>query len=641
MKHLYFILFTLSSFVAFGQLDSTVEGDRNAVFEPVQEDSLVGGSRETYKFPLGWFVETQSGWDTLNMGLSLEVEQALWGEATNQRNWDWTKRRSSALGGLVYSPLDFAQLPELDGRYSWLSREVNRPERTIASAPRSTLSYRSGLGGGQQFGLEVLSPAAQFDQLYLDYQRTNALGFYQNEGSDGHDLFLQYVRHDSLSGQERDFVRVRFFQQNAGGNGGLQFPELFESNVPSLRRNFSVVYAGGSFGETETEWTYGRKLGRNWQAEATLGRDAWHVNNGMNEREYYWDSTDAGAELKNRLVYYDDSVRLDRAVLKLAHEGIKMGKWALRPELSAGMEWYSSDVLGWDGFRVDSSNAVASFDGVVSPLVRLGGQLDRKGQKWGGQWLVHGDVQVHAVGYNAGSYQSLVQTSWEGAGTLEVMAEWRSSARRRMYRWEQLYGFGYDWNQIDQVFFADSWKLSVQRGRVWKYGVSADVHSLRNFRTGTGFSELTAYNGWIGVARAHLASDREGWNAAVEAYGTAKSADGGVALPRWGGFGEVNYTREIGQKFQLKAGLNTSVEAAFYTPTYLVGVPIWTLQDEVLAGSYPWTTVFMDFRIGSFVGGVRVLNAFEGLGNYTYYAYGTVPRSDRWVQISARWTLFN
>jgi len=35
------------------------------------------------------------------------------------------------------------------------------------------------------------------------------------------------------------------------------------------------------------------------------------------------------------------------------------------------------------------------------------------------------------------------------------------------------------------------------------------------------------------------------------------------------------------------------------------------------------------------------VNALEGLTDYNYYAFGTTPRTDRWVQLSARWTLFN
>ena len=65
------------------------------------------------------------------------------------------------------------------------------------------------------------------------------------------------------------------------------------------------------------------------------------------------------------------------------------------------------------------------------------------------------------------------------------------------------------------------------------------------------------------------------------------------------------------------------------------------MQTDYLAGSYPWATTYFEARIANFVGAVRIINALEGLTPYTYYAYGSTPRSDRWVQVSARWTLFN
>ena len=50
-----------------------------------------------------------------------------------------------------------------------------------------------------------------------------------------------------------------------------------------------------------------------------------------------------------------------------------------------------------------------------------------------------------------------------------------------------------------------------------------------------------------------------------------------------------------------------SVEDAFYTPTYLIGVPIWSLQEEHLAGLYPWSTIYFEARIANFIGGIRVV----------------------------------
>jgi hypothetical protein len=36
-----------------------------------------------------------------------------------------------------------------------------------------------------------------------------------------------------------------------------------------------------------------------------------------------------------------------------------------------------------------------------------------------------------------------------------------------------------------------------------------------------------------------------------------------------------------------------------------------------------------------------VVNALEGLTSYNYFAFGATPRTDRWIQLSARWSLFN
>ena len=210
-----------------------------------------------------------------------------------------------------------------------------------------------------------------------------------------------------------------------------------------------------------------------------------------------------------------------------------------------------------------------------------------------------------------------------------------------MYRFEQLYGYSYDLRTIDVPYFKNEGKVHWVSGDKWKkegvlYG--AQMSGMRYFES---FDQLSTWDGMYGRVQLGVSSNDEGWNACVQGYGAYKSSFGGFATPNWGGFTEVNYKTSIGTKFEWKAGISISVEDAFYAPTYLVGVPIWAMQTDYLAGSYPWATAFFEARIANFVGAVRIINALEGLAPYTYYAYGSAPRSDRWVQVSARWTLFN
>jgi hypothetical protein len=190
-------------------------------------------------------------------------------------------------------------------------------------------------------------------------------------------------------------------------------------------------------------------------------------------------------------------------------------------------------------------------------------------------------------------------------------------------------------------YFKNEGKAHWILGEKWKkegvvYG--AQMSGMRYFES---FDQLATWDGVYGRVQLGVSSNDEGWNACVQGYGAYKSSFGGFVTPNWGGFTEVNYKTSIGNRFELKAGVNVSIEDAFYTPTYLVGVPIWAMQTDHLAASYPWATAFFEARIANFIAGVRVVNALEGLADYNYYAFGAIPRTDRWVQVSARWTLFN
>ena len=249
-------------------------------------------------------------------------------------------------------------------------------------------------------------------------------------------------------------------------------------------------------------------------------------------------------------------------------------------------------------------------------------------------------VNYNALGYNAGAFDASVSAKiFSMPGTLSL--QWNILRQPHMYRFEQLYGYSYDLRTVDVPYFKNEGKAHWESGEKWKkegvlYG--AQMSGMRYFES---FDQLSTWDGMYGRVQLGVSSNDEGWNACVQGYGAYKSSFGGFATPNWGGFTEVNYKTSIGTKFEWKAGINMSIEDAFYAPTYLVGVPIWAMQTDYLAGSYPWATTYFEARIANFVGAVRIINALEGLAPYTYYAYGSTPRSDRWVQLSARWTLFN
>jgi lysozyme family protein len=305
--------------------------------------------------------------------------------------------------------------------------------------------------------------------------------------------------------------------------------------------------------------------------------------------------------------------------------------------LHTGLEHLQSNSLGWDGFRSDSVHYTEAFSSEVTPFVRGHVMLSTTSRSLNKYRAI---LKYNAIGYNAGAFDALVSAKiFSMPGTLSL--QWNILRQPQMYRFEQLYGYSYDLRTVDVPYFKNEGKAHWVSGSKWKkegvlYG--AQMSGMRYFES---FDQLSTWDGMYGRVQLGVSSNDEGWNACVQGYGAYKSSFGGFATPNWGGFTEVNYKTSIGTKFEWKAGINMSIEDAFYAPTYLVGVPIWAMQTDYLAGSYPWATTYFEARIANFVGAVRIINALEGLAPYTYYAYGSTPRSDRWVQLSARWTLFN
>ena len=247
---------------------------------------------------------------------------------------------------------------------------------------------------------------------------------------------------------------------------------------------------------------------------------------------------------------------------------------------------------------------------------------------------------MNLLGFNAGGYDlrnKVTIAKLPGNFSVGVNLLYQP----QMYRFEQLYGYSYDFRDVEVSYFKNEARIDWKQGERWNKELLLYGAQIRGMRYLESFDELATWDGSYSRAQVGITSDRKGLNVSVQGYGAYKSSFGGFATPNWGGFTEVNYKTSIGTRFELKAGVNVSIEDAFYTPTYLVGVPIWAMQTDHLAGSYPWATAFFEARIANFIAGVRVVNALEGLADYNYYAFGATPRTDRWVQLSARWTLFN
>ncbi|MCH1401728.1 MAG: hypothetical protein L7U78_04310, partial [Schleiferiaceae bacterium] len=564
-----------------------------------------------------------------------------------QDSWNWTQRENSAIGGLSYNSLEPFEQSGLDGWHRFSQSYLQMPDGFRSSSPRSDLRLLTGIGGGQVFGITALAPVDSAKQLYVDYLRNNTLGMYRNEGTDGHELQFSLKQLDSYNIWTQAKLEVGYFNSRSGQNGGLSSPSLFESNVPTLRRNYAIVDGVGALFEEELNVTYWKKrdLGYNQDLAGSISFNSrrWAVNNSNSASEYFWDSTGTAPLVKQRTLRYSDSLRLTKAQVDLDY--IRIFPWnnsigqalVLQACLYTGLEHLQSNSLGWDGFRSDSVRSTEAFSTEVSPFVRGHVMLSLPNLSSNKYRAI---LKYNAIGYNAGAVNAQVRANLRvGSGNLEL--QWNILRQPHMYRFEQLYGYSYDLRTIDVPYFKNEGKAHWVSGSKWKkegvlYG--AQMSGMRYFES---FDQLSTWDGMYGRVQLGVSSNGEGWNACVQGYGAYKSSFGGFATPNWGGFTEVNYKTSIGTKFEWKAGINISVEDAFYTPTYLVGVPIWAMQTDYLAGSYPWAITYFEARIANFIGAVRIINALEGLAPYTYYAYGSTPRSDLWVQVSARWTLFN
>jgi len=636
--------FVLLSTSMVGQVDSTLVEDADTVESLPNIGVKVDGHRyAAYPYNRkGYYLYQNQRWDSLTVLLDERAEDQIW----LQNSWNWTQRENSAIGGLSYNSLEPFEQSGLDGWHRFSKSYLQMPGAFRSSSPRSDLRLHTGIGGGQVFGITALAPVDSAKQLYVDYLRNNTLGLFRNEGTDGHELQFSLKQLDSYNILTESKLEVSYFNSRSGQNGGLSNPTLFESNVPTLRRNYAISDAVGTLFEEELNvkyWTK-RDLSNNQDLLASISFNSrsWAVNNSNSASEYFWDSTGNAPILEQRTLRYSDSLRLTRAQVELDY--VRFYPWnrigqalVVQTGLYTGLEHLQSNSLGWDGFRSDSVHYTEAFSTEVTPFLRghvMLSTTDRSLNKY------KAILKYNALGYNAGALDAMVRAKLRlGSGNLEL--QWNILHQPHMYRFEQLYGYSYDLRTVDVPYFKNEGKAHWVSGDKWKkegvlYG--AQMSGMRYFES---FDQLSTWDGMYGRVQLGVSSNDEGWNARVQGYGAYKSSFGGFATPNWGGFTEVNYKTSIGTRFEWKAGITISVEDAFYAPTYLVGVPIWAMQTDYLAGSYPWATTYFEARIANFVGAVRIINALEGLAPYTYYAYGSTPRSDRWVQVSARWTLFN
>lgn len=578
--------------------------------------------------------------DSLTLSLNSRAENEIW----RSNSTEWFVRENSAIGGIQYDALNPYISPALDGWHQFSRSYLRMPNYHSASSPKTDLTVLTGIGGGQLFGLKTMSPVDSAKQLWVDYLRSNALGLYRNEGTDGHELNIK-MRQDGVYKDGKRTLPLHgfefsFFNARSGQHGGLNSPDFFESNVPTLRRNLSVDNNHGELYEERLRFMYYRHL-MDITLKAQLRSVAWAVQNDLQQTEYYWDSTTVEPELDSRTLYYNDSLRLTSAEVVLHYDKISGILSATRAyyalQTYAGIENLVSNSGGWDAFRADSIATTASFSSNLQPYVRAQGILALNREN---AFSFRGTYVVHLLGFNAGGYNLRNKVSILKFPS-EFSVEVNLLYQPQMYRFEQLYGYSYDFRDIEEPYFKNEARLDWKQGKRWRkelllYGTQ--INGMRYLET---FDELATWDGTYTRAQVGITSDRKGLNLSIQGYGVYKSSFGGFATPNWGGFTEVNYKTSIGTKFELKAGVNVSIEDAFYTPTYLVGVPIWAMQTDYLAGSYPWTTAFFEARIANFIAGIRVVNALEGLTDYNYYAFGATPRTDRWIQLSARWTLFN
>ena len=629
IKRLYIVLILLVSLVVYSQ-DSVVD----PVALSFNDDSITDVSRVLT------FYLRYEGSDTVLRDFQFNLEPAVERDLWSYRG-DFV-RTNSSLGGLGYSSLEPWSMPNERGWTSFLARQSRHALRFNAKAPVSVQHYQSGLGGGQRYGMEVLTPVSYRSQLHFDYWRTNVAGFYRGEGADGHDLVFDYVQSDSITLKERWSLKGGYFSVRNGENGGLRDAFYFEDNYPGIRGNLSVVHPNGYLAEKEFN-----VVGTYWLHEtgiALLGQyrnSIWASGNDFGQREYFWDSTGVDPELDSRYLFYEDSTGLAELLIG-AKWSEKLLGFDVEVQVDGGLERFYSDVSGWDGFRVDSIHPYASFSHQLSPVLKGHFSASRVDELAFGRSSFRVDGHTRFLGWNTGATD--LSGTWKlERGMHALYAEGQLRGGTYMHRWEGLKGYSYDLPDTLGLWSYSRVEGGWEHGRNWFQKISLSSHAFtgyRYFEQASGNAPLL-WNGVFGRLMLETGRRGDGFNFRVKGYVQEKSAMGGMAMPNWGALGTLSYRGVVGPRFDWHAGLRVEIENRVYLPSYEVGLPVWHLQDDVEAGVYPWATVFANARLGSFVLGAEIINVAQGLAPYEYWAYGTVARPDRWIRLSARWTLFN
>ena len=539
-------------------------------------------------------------------------------------------------GGIAFKYLDpFAS----DAMSGWL--DSRRPVAVVCGAqsdvPRTYLQGVSGLGGGQRFGFEFGAPTGNSAQLYTKYLRTNVFGFYANEGVDANYMELVYADRDTT---EVGLVTVRLYvdyQKNAM-NGGLDEngQTLFEENLVSLRAAIPVIHSSGGQVNNTLRFDAGKRLSKQWSVHLLGSQKLWVGSSTTSVQNYTWDSSTVPVTLLSQTLYYEDSLQ-DRAfhVAPTWHSTSEKTRFTL--QYKAGYRQLYSDTGGWDSYKPDSLNAVAATSTLKwleqSAHLRYArqGKLDAR---------LRLQFNAKLSGWNAGAMNAKGQYITPN-GQWSFFIEGISSPKQ--WIWESYEG--HSWGQktaldrYSKLFGYAHWGAK-STGKVDVNAVFS-VAAYDNYRMVN--ADLKQFDAWSGVyasTKLNLRGNYRHWGWKTRADLQWVSNQEGFDVPLVAGTGELFGRIVIGDKFKGLVGVKVSSFSAFQAARLQNDMPYWAPGETELQ-AYPWVVPYVEGQIGQLTMGVRVLNAAQGLVDVPYYAWEGVPRSDRWVQLSARWLLFN
>ncbi len=508
MRQILITSCVLLSIGLIGQVDTTLtetftdtsNRELSILIDSTNADSALHAFHDalfrTVSYDKGYFISEDGGIaDSLTLLLDGRAEEQLW----LGMNWNWAQRQNSAIGGITFDPLNPIMSSNQDGWHQFSKSHLKMPEFHSASAPRTDLKLLTGIGGGQVFGLSAMSPVDSAKQFYLDYLRSNALGLYRNEGSDGHELNIKIRQDGAYEGgklaRPLQGVELRYFNLTSGQNGGLSNPLLFETNVPTLRANYAIEDNSGALFEDQFELKFYRVLNHRWRLNSKAYSKQWSVKNDTRVTEYFWDSTATDPILANRNLAYNDSLKLTGAQVGIVYERLLHASANSNTHLSihtnGGYEILSSNSSGLDGYRLDSIHPMESFDASNQPFLRNTTQFSYHKRD---TIFFKGRYSVNVIGFNSGSYD--IQNK---LGLMRVPGQlciaWNVINQPQMFRFEQLYGYSYDLRNIENPYFKNEIQLDWTFGDLWKKEFIAYGAQIKGLRYLSSFSELAAWDG--------------------------------------------------------------------------------------------------------------------------------------------------